>query len=81
LLVLTDTYKTTHKFVDSYDEVASSTVYHPERYLELGRAAETKSEYYRGKIFATAGAKLAHTIIVTNLIAELRHQLIAGQKF
>jgi Uma2 family endonuclease len=47
----------------------------PERYLELERAAETKSEYYRGEIFAMAGAKLAHTIIVTNLIAELRDQL------
>jgi Uma2 family endonuclease len=47
----------------------------PERYLELERAAEIKSEYYRGEVFAMAGASLTHTIIVTNLIAEFRDQL------
>ncbi len=41
--------------------------YSPEEYLELERAAEYKSEYYQGEIFAMAGASRNHNRIVGNL--------------
>jgi Uma2 family endonuclease len=47
----------------------------PEEYLEIERAAERKSEYFRGEMFATAGATERHVTIVTNLVAELRQSL------
>ena len=39
-----------------------------EEYLEYERKAETKSEYYRGELFAIAGAKASHNIILSNLM-------------
>ncbi|GGM78680.1 hypothetical protein GCM10010967_07990 [Dyadobacter beijingensis] len=42
-------------------------MYTQEEYLELERTAEYKSEYYRGEIFAMAGASLNHTQIKENL--------------
>lgn len=50
----------------------------PEEYLRIERAAEWKSEYIDGEMFAMAGASLRHTVIVTNLAGELRNQLRAG---
>lgn len=47
----------------------------PEQYLEIERAAEFKSEYYRGEMFAMAGALEAHVIIVWNVGGELREKL------
>jgi Uma2 family endonuclease len=47
----------------------------PEQYLEIERAAEFKSEYYNGEMFAMAGALEAHNLIVSNVIGELRGQL------
>jgi Uma2 family endonuclease len=47
----------------------------PEEYLVRERAAEYKSEYYRGDIFAMAGASLAHNLIVKNLIRRLDEAL------
>ena len=52
--------------------------YTPEEYLALERAAEYKSEYYRGEIFAMAGAKLAHNLIAINLIRSLGNALDGG---
>jgi Uma2 family endonuclease len=46
----------------------------PERYLEIERAAEFKSEYYNGEMFAMSGAREAHNLIAANAIAELRQQ-------
>jgi len=43
----------------------------PEEYLVRERLAETKSEYYRGEVFAMAGASLKHNLIVSNLVASL----------
>ena len=40
-------------------------------YLELERKAFEKSEYYRGEIFAMAGATIEHNAIVGALIGEL----------
>jgi Uma2 family endonuclease len=53
--------------------------YSPEQYLELERAALTKSEYLDGKIYpmdgailGMAGASERHNLIVANLVGELR---------
>lgn len=42
-------------------------MYTEQEYLELERAAEYKSEYYRGEIFAMSGAKFNHNRIKENL--------------
>ena len=46
-------------------------MYTQEEYLELERAAEYKSEYYRGEIFAMAGAGRNHNRITENLSGEI----------
>lgn len=50
----------------------------PEQYLEIERKAEFKSEYYRGEMFAMAGASEPHNLLVWNLIAQLYPQLRRG---
>jgi len=47
----------------------------PEQYLAIERAAEYKSEYYGGEMFAMSGARESHNLITVNLITELRRQL------
>ena len=49
----------------------AGTYLSPEEYLELERKAETKSEYFRGEMFAMAGASRRHGLIVTNLVREI----------
>jgi Uma2 family endonuclease len=46
-------------------------MYSQEEYLELERAADYKSEYYRGEIFAMSGASRAHNRINENLSGEV----------
>ena len=46
-----------------------------EEYLSLEHAALEKSEYFEGEIFAMAGAKIAHCLISTNILGELRGRL------
>ncbi len=48
----------------------------PEEYLALERIAPIKSEYYRGEIFAMAGASREHNLIAGNINAELRNQIL-----
>ncbi len=43
------------------------TYFTEEEYLALERATEYRSEYYRGEIFAMAGASNEHNLIVNNL--------------
>ena len=50
----------------------------PEEYLRTGRAAEWKSEYIDGEMFAMAGASPRHVLIATNVARELGNQLRAG---
>ena len=38
----------------------------PEQYLEIERKAEFKSEYYKGEMFAMAGAGSSHNLIAMN---------------
>ena len=49
----------------------------PSQYLVIERAADRKSEYYAGEMFAMAGTSRAHNLIVANLIASL-HSLFRG---
>jgi len=46
-----------------------------EEYLALERAAEYKSEYYKGEVFAFAGASEWHNLITANLVATIHRQL------
>jgi len=47
-----------------------------EEYLRLERAAEFKSEYYNGKIYAMAGARRKHVRVAGNISRELGNKLI-----
>ena len=47
----------------------------PEEYLRMEEAAEHKSEYYHGEIFAMSGASVSHNLIVMNVGASLHHSL------
>jgi Uma2 family endonuclease len=47
----------------------------PEEYLRLERAAETKSEYDDGVIYAMPGASFPHNLIVSGLIQALGRRL------
>jgi Uma2 family endonuclease len=49
-----------------------------EQYLEIERAAESKSEFFEGEMFAMAGAAAPHNRLVWNLIGELVPQLRSG---
>lgn len=43
----------------------------PQEYLEMERAADFKSEYFAGQVYAMAGASPRHVMIVTNTAAAL----------
>ncbi len=47
----------------------------PEQYLAIERKAETKSEFYRGEMFAMAGASEEHCLIKDNMAREVGNQL------
>lgn len=47
----------------------------PAEYLEIERRSETKHEFYRGEMFAMAGAKREHGLITLNIGADLHTQL------
>jgi len=50
----------------------------PEEYLARERAATFRSEFYRGEMFAMSGASWEHTLINSNLVAELHGRLKSG---
>jgi Uma2 family endonuclease len=47
----------------------------PEQYLAIERAAECKSEYYRGEMFAMSGVSLRHNRIASQLHFLLKQHL------
>src|SRR5947209_1452139 len=47
----------------------------PAEYLAIERAAEYKSEFFAGELFAMAGASPAHVLITSNVNRELGTQL------
>jgi Uma2 family endonuclease len=46
-----------------------------EEYLATERAAEIRSEYYDGVMYAMAGGSFPHSVIIGNLFGELRSAL------
>jgi Uma2 family endonuclease len=48
--------------------------YTPEEYLALERAAEYRSEYLDGEIYAMSGASAAHNTIAMNIVRHLGNQ-------
>jgi Uma2 family endonuclease len=50
----------------------------PQEYLARERAAETRSEYYRGEMFAMSGASWEHTLIKDNIAREAGNALRNG---
>ena len=46
-----------------------------QEYLEIERAADVRSEFFAGEMFAMAGASLEHSLITANVTGELRAQL------
>jgi Uma2 family endonuclease len=50
----------------------------PAEYLAQERQAEFKSEYYRGEVFAMAGARFPHNQVKHNLDREIGNQLKGG---
>lgn len=55
--------------------VAAKRFYSPEEYLTLERAAEYKSEYVSGEIFAMAGTSERHALITSNVSISIGGQL------
>jgi Uma2 family endonuclease len=49
--------------------------YSAEEYLALDRAADYKSEFVNGEIFAMGGASFRHVLVATNTAGELRSRL------
>lgn len=47
----------------------------PEQYLHREKSAEFRSEYFRGEMFAMAGASANHNLIIGNCIQTLGLQL------
>lgn len=50
----------------------------PEEYLVMESAAEFKSEYYQGEMFALAGGSVNHNRIVGNLFGKLNQKFFNG---
>jgi len=50
----------------------------PQEYLARERVAETRSEFYRGEMFAMSGASWEHTLIKDNIAGEARNQFKGG---
>jgi Uma2 family endonuclease len=46
-----------------------------EEYLAVERAAEIRSEFYAGEMFAMSGGTMAHSILGSNFLAELHFAL------
>src|ERR1700680_5028637 len=50
-----------------------------EQYLALDRAAEFKSEYFDGEMFAMSGGSMQHARLQKNITGELHNSLRASQ--
>ncbi len=56
----------------------AKTLLTPQEYLARERLAGIRSEFYRGEMFAMAGASWEHTLIKDNLARQARNQLERG---
>lgn len=52
-----------------------AAVLSPAEYLKVERAADYRSEYFRGEMFAMAGGSARHSRIKTNMIGQLHSHL------
>jgi Uma2 family endonuclease len=50
----------------------------PQQYLEIERAAEFRSDYYDGRMYAMSGGSLRHVVVIGNLAFGLRSRI--GQR-
>jgi Uma2 family endonuclease len=50
----------------------------PEQYLEIERAAQFRSEYYNGRMYAMSGASYRHVMIISRLSHHLQSALGEG---
>ena len=57
---------------------AQKTLLSPEEYLARERAADFRSEFFRGEMFAMSGASWEHNLIKDNLARETGNQLKEG---
>lgn len=48
----------------------------PQEYLTLERKSPTRNEYFRGEIFAMAGASREHSLIGANITREVGNQIL-----
>jgi Uma2 family endonuclease len=55
--------------------IAPKRIWTEAEYLAFERSSEQKHEFLNGEIFAMAGAKENHNLIVTNVIASLHSQV------
>src|SRR5260370_41194212 len=53
----------------------SATRITAEQYLEIERAAEFRSEFYAGRMFAMSGGSLRHAVIIGRLARKLGNAL------
>lgn len=53
-------------------------IYSPQQYVALERAAEWKSEFFNGQIYAMAGGSPTHAQLTIN-VGSLLHQQLRGQ--
>jgi len=53
------------------EPLAKKLYYGKEEYLEMEAAAEYKSEYYQGEIFAMSGGSPKHSRLCANLIRRV----------
>jgi Uma2 family endonuclease len=53
----------------------------PQEYLEIERAAEFRSEYLNGEMFAMSGATTEHNTIINNIGRELHPQIKGGCRY
>ena len=54
---------------------ANPQVISPEQYLEIDRAAQFRSEYYNGRMYAMSGGSFPHAVLIPNLARRLGNAL------
>lgn len=53
----------------------NKSLFTEEEYLQLEKLSPTKNEYFKGEIFAMAGASNRHNVIFSNLFGDLSYKL------
>lgn len=64
-----------HRMAEMASAISQERFVTPAEYLALERAAEYKSEYFAGEMFAMAGGTPRHSLISANMIREIGNLL------